>query len=303
MGVLDQAARYGAQADPEAVVGRVLRTANASLRFRGWVDTRMTPRPGHRDSTADRVAELANDAAPEEPWLLIFEFQSQHDPDKLDVTLAEAAQLRVEARHGAERRHKYNVLVSLVYLRGTCPESVLDMTLPGGWGTRHAPLVWNVEEDSALETLDGLASGALSWGLLFWVPLMRGSDDPAVLTRWREQAARVENVRVRADLLRIALVFAELAGRLAAWSDAMKEWNMIESQLVWEWTADARRETELATLRRVLLLTAKERFPDPLPEAMGALINNQGSIELLNDWFRAALRAKSLEEFLAVLRR
>ena len=43
--------------------------------------------------------------------------------------------------HGDDRRGKYNILVALVYLRGECPESVLDMTLPDGRGTRHAPLI------------------------------------------------------------------------------------------------------------------------------------------------------------------
>jgi hypothetical protein len=303
MGVLDQASRYAAQTDPEVVLSRVLRGVSVSLRFRAWVDTRTTPRPGHRDRTADRVAELVRDDAPDLPWLLVFEFQAQHDPDKLDVTLAEAGQLRLEARHGEGRQGKYNILVALVYLRGSCPEAVLDMTLPGGWGTKHAPLVWNVADDVAREALDALEAGTMTWGILFWIPLMRGGDDPAVLARWREQASRVENVRVRADLIRIALVFAELAGRLVAWSNAMKEWNMIESQLVWEWTADARREAEVTTRREDLLLALKERFPDLLSEEAVGVINQQESIELLRDWFRAALRASSLEEFLAVLRR
>jgi hypothetical protein len=303
MGVLDQAARYAAQADPEVIVNRLLREVRASLRFRAWADTRTTPRPGARDRTADRVAELVSEDAPDRPWLLVFEFQAQHDPDKLDVTLAEAGQLRLEARHGEGRRGKYNILVALIYLRGSCPESILDMTLPGGWGTKHAALVWNVEDDVVSEALDALAAGTITWGILFWIPLMRGSDDPAVLTRWREQASRIADARVRGDLVRIVLVFAELARRLGAWSDAIKEWNMIESQLVWEWTADARREAELTTRREVLLMTLKERFQAPIPEEVTILINQQESIELLRDWFRAALRASSLDEFVAVLRR
>ncbi len=77
---------------------------------------------------------------------------------------------------------------------------------------------------------------------------------------------------------------------------------MIESQLVWEWTADARREAELTTRRDDLLMTLKERFSTPIPEEIGELINGQSSIDLLRDWFRAALRAQSLEDFVAVLK-
>jgi hypothetical protein len=303
MGVLDQASRYAAQAEPEAIVRRVLRGVGTSLGFRAWVDTRITPRPGQRDRTADRVADLASPEAPERPWLLVFEFQAQHDPDKLDVTLAEAAHLRLDARHGEDRRGKYQILVTLVYLRGSCPEGVLDMTLPGGWGTRHAPLIWNVAEDDAGAALDALEAGVLTWGILFWISLMRGAEDPAVLARWLQHASRIESARVRADLARIALVFAETAGRLIAWSDAMKEWTMIESQLVLEWTADARREAELATLREVLFNLLKRKFPEPLPEEFAGLINGQKSGELLREWFWAGFEAASLAEFLAVLRR
>src|SRR5262249_29554752 len=149
---------------------------------------------------------------------------------------------------------KHKILAALVYLRGTCPERVLDMTLPGvGCGTLHAPLVWEVADDAAGEALAALEAGATTWGAPFWAPLVKGGDDSAVLTRWREIASRVEDARARNDLARIALVFAELAGRLAAWSDALRGWDMIESQLVWELTADARRESEVTTRREVLL--------------------------------------------------
>ena len=37
-----------------------------------------------------------------------------------------------------------------------------------------------------------------------------------------------------------------------------------------EWTADARREAELAAQRDFLLLTLKERFPSPPPAVHGA---------------------------------
>jgi hypothetical protein len=95
----------------------------------------------------------------------------------------------------------------------------------------------------------------------------------------------------------------KLAGQLVAWSDAVKEWNMIESQLVLEWTAEARREAELQGKREYLLLLLKCRFPDGLPEEIVSLINRQESFEVLRDWFQAAANAASLEEFLAVLRR
>ena len=82
-------ARYAALAEPEAVVARVLRGEMLSLRFREWLDTRSTPKPGDPDRTADRVAALDDERDAARPWLLVFEFQSRHEDDKLDVTLTE----------------------------------------------------------------------------------------------------------------------------------------------------------------------------------------------------------------------
>ena len=50
MGVFDQAARYAAQADPEAVLHRLLLARGVSWRFREWLDTRTLPLPGGPES-------------------------------------------------------------------------------------------------------------------------------------------------------------------------------------------------------------------------------------------------------------
>ncbi len=178
MGAFDQAARYAAQADPETVIQRELTPTGVRLPFRDWLDTRTLPLPGGPDRTADLVAALDDPAAQEQPWLFVLEFQI--DPDKLEVTLEEAALLRGHARHGADRRARYRVLTALIYLQGRCPAAALDMTLSGGFGTRHAPLVWNVAEDHASVALEQVVDGRVSWGLLFWLPLMAnvGVHDP-----------------------------------------------------------------------------------------------------------------------------
>src|SRR5205085_2861426 len=104
--------------------------SGVALLFRDWLDTRTIPLPGGPDRIADLVAALEDQAG--QVWLLVFEFQNQHDPDKLDVTLEEAGILRGHARHGTDRQGKYRVLAALIYLQGRCPDTLLDMTLPGG---------------------------------------------------------------------------------------------------------------------------------------------------------------------------
>jgi hypothetical protein len=303
MGVFDQAARYATLAEPAPVLSRLLTATGAPLHFREWVDTRTTPPPGERDRTADRVAALVNESAPDQPWLLVFEFQSQHDPDKLDATLAEAARLRFEVRHGADRRGKYNVCTTLVYLRGRCPQTVLDMTLPNGAGTRHAPLVWNVEEDGAGPSLTVVTAVPATWGLLFWIPLMHGGGEVDTIARWKELAGALPDRRARGDLGRIALTFAELGGCFAAWETALEGWDMTESKVVNRWMDEARRDERLKASRQHLLELAQGRFPGAIPAEVVDLIGRQDSAEMLEEWFRAAISAPSAEQFLSVVRR
>ena len=172
MGVFDQAARLAVQISPEPVLTRLLPVGEA-LHFREWLDTRTLPTPGGIDRTADMVAALDDPSRPELSWLVVLEFESRAEADKIDVTLEEVAALRNRARH-REHEGKYRVTAGIVYLTGQGPE-LLDMTFSDGRGTRHAPLVWHLESDDAARTLEAVATGSISWGMLSWVPLMASS--------------------------------------------------------------------------------------------------------------------------------
>jgi len=303
MGVFDQAARFAEKADPGVVPERLLRSSGLVLSFHDWFDTRPFPLPGGPDRIADLVAVLDDPAALDKPWLMVLEFQAQVDEDKLEVTLEEVAILRSRARHGEDRKGKYKVVAGLVYLQGRCPESVLDMTLPNGRGTRHEALVWNVADDDAALALEAVASGRKSWGLLFWVPLMAGGGEEAVIAHWKEVVlAGVEDRGMRGNLAGIALVFAELAGRVPAWKHGLEGFEVTESQIVNEWISQGHTTGRLEQGRRDLLEVLQERFPGAAPAEVIQLINHQESLVLLHDWFRAALRADTFEQFMAVLR-
>ncbi len=301
MGVFDQAARFASQADPVAIVGRVLAGTRTPLRFKEWADPRTFPQPGGSDRTADLVAVLAAEGKSDDPWLLMLEFQARHDPDKLDVTLEEIARLRLHARYGPARQGKYRVLTGLVYLQGRCPETALDMMLPEGFGTRHVPLVWNVADDSAAGRLASVESGQVSWGILFWLPLMAGGDDEAIIARWRQRALAVEDRR-RGDLGTIALVFAELAGRYAAWTKGLEGFDMTESKVVNSWIEKAVEQKGLEDARHFLIRLLERKFPGQvLPEVI-ATINAQPSMSMLQDWFDQASQVTALADFVRVLR-
>lgn len=304
MGAFDQAARYAAQADATVVPARLLAGSGLALAFREWLDTRTIPLPGGPDRTADLVAALDDSAAPDSPWLIVLEFQAQVDADKLDVTLEEVAILRSRARHGDERKGKYRVAAGLVYLRDRCPVDTLDMRLPDGSGTRHAPRVWNVADDDAASAIEAVTAGAVSWGTLFWVPLMAGADDDATVQRWKDVVtARVGDRSTRGNIAVVALVFAELAGRAIIWNRALEDFDMTESQVVNDWISKGEAKGELRKEQQLLLRLLNKRFPGAVPPEVAKLISEQESLDLLNHWFDAAASAVTYDEFFAVLKR
>ena len=273
-----------------------------TLTFREWLDTRTLPLPGGTDRTADLIAALDNPTSPEVPWLLVLEFQSQHDPDKLDVTLEEVAIFRNRVRH-TDGKGRYKVAAGLVYLQNRCPDDNLDMRFPDGTGTHHAPRVWNVSDDSAAVTLDAIESGVLTWGMLFWVPLMTGADTEATAQRWKDAvAARVPDRSNRNNLAGIALVFAELIGRGIVWKRELEGSGMTESPIVNEWMSQGEARGELKKERQLLLRLLNNRFPGAVPADVTKLVNEQESFDLLNHWFDAATSANTFADFLAVLK-
>ena len=299
MGVFDQAARFAAQADAGVVPARLLAGSGLALTFREWLDTRTIPLPGGPDRTADLVAALDTGATNDAPWLLVLEFQAQPDADKLDVTLEEVAVLRSRARHGADHKGKYKVTTGLVYTRDRCPDDTLDMRLPDGSGTRHTTRTWNVAEDDASKALDAVTAGSVSWGMLFWVPLMAGADQEAPIARWKELATSGVKDRVRrGDLAVVALVFAELAGRSIVWKRALEDFDMTESQVVNEWISRAELRKEQQLVVRLL----NTRFPGKASAEVTKLISEQESADLLNHWFDTAASVPTFDEFLKVLK-
>jgi hypothetical protein len=115
MGAFDRAARYATQSESITVIGRLLRIARRDVCFREWIDTRTTPKPEERDQTAEVAVPVLDDPrAPARPVLFLLEFQAEHDPDKIDDTLAAVGQLRRNLRHGDDRQGKCDVLAALL---------------------------------------------------------------------------------------------------------------------------------------------------------------------------------------------
>src|SRR5262249_29374458 len=145
-------------------------------------------------------------------------------------------------------------------------------------------------DEDAAGVLEAIAEGRASRCLFPWIPLMRGGDGVGIIQRWIELASQEPDSRRRGDYGGLALVFAEAAERLAVWKEALKEWNVIESQQVLEWMAMGEAKGEVKTLLSVLA----ELFPPGAPGDLEATIRAAADPEQLRRWLLTAVKADSL---------
>lgn len=78
---------------------------------------------------------------------------------------------------------------------------------------------------------------------------------------------------------------------------------MTESQVVNEWIRQGEAKGGLHRQRQNLLELLEGRFPGAVPNDVMQLIQQQESLELLHDWFKAAVRSSTFEQFLEVVKK
>jgi hypothetical protein len=76
-----------------------------------------------------------------------------------------------------------------------------------------------------------------------------------------------------------------------------------ESEVVNEWIRQGMAKGELKASRRSLLATLTIRFPGAVTDDIVRRINEENNMPLLDDWFEAALRTSTFEQFLDVLKK
>jgi hypothetical protein len=295
MNDFDKAARYTARLDPGGFLRWLLPGMAPALRFAGWLDTRTVPFPGERDRTCDTVAGIEHTAELDQHWAVVVEFQAEPDADMLDRLLEYLARLRRALRHGPQQRGKYQVMTALLNLTGPRQPDTLEMHLPDvpGVGLRLQTQLRTMREESAADTLAGIAGGQIAPCILPWVPLMHGAAEPGMIEEWKRLAGMEPDSRLRGSYVELALVFAELAGVLAEWERALEGWNVTESLVVLKWKAEA--------LRAALLRALRVRFRISIPPELEAAVMAQTNFDELSHWFDVALTADSLDTFRAVI--
>src|SRR5437667_1425142 len=156
----DQASRYTAKLDPPDFLRWLLVALAAPpppLGFRGWLDTRTLPFPGHPDRTCDTVAGLTEDADPDAWWALPVEFNTRPAGDLFGRLLEYLARLWLELRPPGHPEGRFGLVGGVVNLTGVGHTS-RDMVLPGtGLRTWFQVVERNLAEEDAATTLAAVA--------------------------------------------------------------------------------------------------------------------------------------------------
>jgi hypothetical protein len=295
----DQASRYVAKLDPVGFLRWLL--GNATLLFRRWLDTRSLPFPGEPDRTCDTVACVVEAGVPGILWALLVEFQVRPDGTMFGRILEYLGRLwrEVRPRRGSgQRRRRYEVGAAVLNLTGTRRTASRRMRFGRtrvltrlGVAERH------LAREDAAATLTGIAAGTHPRCLFPFIPLMQGGGEPAIMAQWVQLAQAEPDHTLRGDYGGLALVFAELAGCLPAWRQALGGWNVTESQQVLEWMAQGEARGETKRQIRSLLRSLELRFPPGAPPDLAAHIQSTTDLVQLSQWFDAAVTASSLADF------
>jgi hypothetical protein len=292
----DLAARRIARLDPLGFFNWLLTHFEQLMVFVGWLDPRSAPESGDAEVTGDTVARL-EELAVAPPWMFPVEFQTVPDPGMFGRLQRQIGEWWHDLRPDDLPDSRYQVSAAVVNLTGTSQSALASRLyrfptdgLTWGGQVRERYLA----EESADQTLARVESGELRPSILVLIPVMQGAGEPSIIRRWVVAAAKEPDAR-RADLAALALTLASLKEWFDTWKEALKGWNMQESQFVLELQAEARRETTLQTKRNVLKMLGEERFGE-LPADMLDRLKVVTDLERLDQLLRAVVRVSRLEE-------
>ena len=290
----DQAARYFVRTDPAAVLGWLLDSRPAEFRFLGWLDTRSVPFPGETDRVGDLVARVERADPAGEPWLVAVEVQIEPDPLMFGRLLEYLGRLWRAEKPSPEPGDRYRLAAAVLNLTGTGRTSQDFEWAPDGPRTCLRVAERNPARESAAGLLAGIAGGTRPAALLPVVPLMLGGPEPSIIEEWKRLASAEADSRRRGEHGALAVIFAEAADVRPAWKEALKDWNMTESQQVLEWQEEARLDTQVVTIIGIL----EDKFqavPADLSARLRAISDSQRLLRLTI----LAAKTPSLDQFRA----
>jgi hypothetical protein len=131
MGRFDTTARRAAKREPLGFFRWTLPRLDPAVVFAGWLDARTVPPREESELTCDALAAFRAADRPEEPWIVVAEFQTEPRHDDLERLIEYALRFRRERRPTSDPRLKYLVGGLLLNLTGPQQPDTLAMPMPG----------------------------------------------------------------------------------------------------------------------------------------------------------------------------
>lgn len=254
----DQAARRIARVEPHSFFAWLFTRFHKYLRFRRWLDTRTTPeaRDEFGEQTGDTLAELEEVSRAAPFWMFVQEFQTEPDADMFGRMTRQGGQMWLDHRPDPLPGSRYQLAFGIVNLTGTrasMPGGRL-YKMPGvdGVFTGQRPRERWLADESGVELMDRVESGELGPYLLAFVPVMQKGGEEDTIKRCLELIGREPDSRRRGDIGLLALVLAELKDWFPAWQEALRGWNVRESQTVLKFKREGAAEALQQRLRKQL---------------------------------------------------
>jgi hypothetical protein len=230
------------------------------------------------------------------PWAVPVEFQIEPDAMMFGRLLGYLGSVWVELKPSEERGDRFQVGAVVVNLTGQGSTARVMDWPEAGLSTRLGVVERNLALEKAGAVLAAVGAGEASRVVLPFVPLMQGGGEAGIIQEWLRLASAEPDGRRRADYGGLALVFAEAAGCREAWKQALKEWNMIQSQQVLEWQAEGEVKGQVKGRAESLLEMLEAKFGG-MPVELASAIRATTDVNRLKAWVILAVKAASLDQF------
>lgn len=317
----DKSSRYAVAVHPQGLLDWLDPSLRLYFRFIRWAPVRGQIDPDAADRVGDTVAQLLDLHDPNQPVAIPIEIQ----------TVAESLTIFRLLRYTAifshllkgENHRPCDIYAAVIHLTGDVEVKHINSLRPNLAGGLNFKIISKaMRDEDAATLLDQIEREEVHWCMLYWVSLMQGGERLDIIIRWKALAKRFIVGEEHRNLGVVVLTFAELTGRLEIWREQLKEWRVIESQLLKEWTLEAEFRGKLAGIvqgkaegktegkaegkaegqtegkllmgRSNLMIVLEQKFASPVPTDIDAAIAAQDDPVILSRWLKESINAASL---------
>jgi len=289
MSDFDQAARYAVRhLGDDAGFFRWVFGARFALawRYRTWLDTQAVPFPGEPDRRCDTVAGFDRSAGDQPPLAAIIEFMSRTRTVTLRRLAQYGLQVQQDCPHQTNPRVEVSFIAAVLNLTGGEQADELVVAPPdtGNLALRGRFKVLTLSTRSAANLLRQVRSRAISPVVLVWAPLMAGADTADFVRRWLQTVEQLAGQSIQGNLVALAKILSELAGRRELWTQGLEGFQVERSQVVMEWEQRGVQRGQREGLSRGLIAALKAHYRSEVPENLRRTLEAEQDQSRLLAW-------------------